>query len=162
MAQATAAQQAQQATAVQQAQQAAQQVAHTKASPAPERNIIRQAREYIEWVGVQPLQRRGELLHGIFAYLLKSEVQAVICHPKYVYFRRLVLLRIDEYRKLVKEISSPFKQLEEEMIEFIFSCDREYILLANQPQRRFSARMKNKIYENFEIEYKKGLAEAVY
>ena len=141
--------QAQQATAAQQA-------------PAPEGNILKQAREYILWVGDQPVQRRGELLHGIFAYLLKSEVQAVICHPKYVYFRRLVLLRIEEYRKLVKEVSSPFKQLEEEMIEFIFSCDREYILLANQPQRRFSARMKNKIYENFEIEYKKGLAEAVY
>ena len=149
---------AQQATAA----SAAQQVEHTKASPAPERNIIRQARDYIQWVGVQPVQQRGELLHGIFAYLLKPEVQAVICHPKYDYFRRLVLLRIEEYRKLVKEISSPFKQLEEEMIEFIFSCDREYILLANQPQRRFSARMKNKIYENFEIEYKKGLAEAVY
>ena len=152
---------AQQATAAAQ-QAAAEQVAHTKAAPAPEGNIIRQARDYIQWVGVQPVQRRGELLHGIFAYLLKSEVQAVICHPKYVYFRRLVLLRIEEYRKLVKEVSSPFKQLEEEMIEFICLCDSENILLTNHSQRRFSARMKNKIYENFEIEYKKGLAEAVY
>ena len=125
--------------------------------------ITQQARDYIEWVNVQLDQRRCELLHGVLAYLLQPDVKDVISQPQYTHFRRLLLCRIDEYHKLVKDVPAQFTRLETEMEEFICACDCEYYYCIRPvSSHRFSARMKNKIYQAFDAEYRKGLAAPIY